>query len=109
MNYIAICVACNPLHGGCSICDNTKCYVCDVGYTLQSDFKCSMDQCNSPCRLCGLTSTTCVSCVVGHYLSGSTCPSCDPTCKSCSNSSSCMTCAHEHVFSGGSCNLCPTG
>ena len=87
--------------------------------------------CTSPCLTCSGSITSCVTCISGDYLYGttcvSTCPSttvavstasppqcedCGPNCKTCTsaNVDVCLTCATGYFLYSSTCiNTCPTG
>jgi hypothetical protein len=106
------------------------CYLqCPVGtYTLSSTYSCSA--CNFPCLTCS-GSVSCLTCVTGYYLEGSSCrTSCSSTylfanttsglCETCPNPCvtcnyansiiKCLSCAAGFLYNGSSCVfLCPWG
>jgi cysteine-rich repeat protein len=54
------------------------------------------------CLTC-TTSTKCLSCYTGKYLSGTSCLTCMANCANCTTATTCITCNPYYVFTSGTC------
>jgi hypothetical protein len=67
-------------------------------------------QCDSSCLTCkGSSSSQCISCVAGRYLSFGYCLTCSPSCLTCSTSSTNCTSCSNILLNNKCYNTCPDG
>mgnify|MGYP002865461288 CR=1 FL=1 len=98
----------------CLVCSSaTACTICNDTFAVQSGTN-WCEKCHNPCYKCSsLSATACTSCLIGYYLSGSTCPNCPPLCSSCTNASLCLTCKDNSSYlntignTTATCTSCP--
>lgn len=76
------CLPCSTAIIGCQSCIAINvCITCDLGYMVTAGNGCAV--CSFPCDSCSGTTSTCLSCAMGFYLSVTTCLHCDANCSQC--------------------------
>ena len=85
--------------------DNCKCETCnDVGYYLKN-YQCL--QCDSYSKTCKDSSSFCLSCNNGYYLTSSNlCEKCPDTCNECTDENTCTSCKDNHFLLIDKCYQC---
>jgi proprotein convertase subtilisin/kexin type 5 len=83
-------------------------YCCSLGeYSSPTLRQCL--PCESGCEVC-TSSSTCLACSSGYYLSSSNCYSCQTSCSACLNMATCTGCSNGFYLNSSSttCQLCAT-
>ena len=66
--------------------------------------------CDSNCKTCLTSRTTCVSCSVGKYLDSPTCRPCATYCSTCIDYTACTACTvGYYLYADSSCGSCTAG
>lgn len=113
---------CHPcLTENCINCNETMCFGCAVGYTLQNQ-TCVPEKCPDGCKSCSSPDTCdkcmtgyesvsgvceAVGCPAGQYLAGNVCRPCKKGCAECTGANTCLYCTDNRYFlSHDRCRLC---
>lgn len=100
-----VCTSCSPGFLFQEISCKT---VCDLGYYQSSPTACS--PCDSTCKACSGTATSCISCPDKFYLNGQSCAPCKSPCVTCLGESDCLSCIDPLVELAKKCvPTCPNG
>lgn len=102
MNSMGQCTACSVY---CTSCTSVGCNTCLTGYTLNSDFTCSLT-CQYPCSTCVKGSPTkCSSCLAAYSFNNQT-QSCTPVTSCQGDSCTISICPSGYILSNNKCLNC---
>ena len=100
-------VTCNSCYSGVTrySYSGTSRYYCACTSTqyMTSSSPPTCVNCDTGCSGCASSSSSCTGCIAGYFISGSTCISCMPVCKTCSDSTTCSSCLSNLTFIGSAC------
>jgi hypothetical protein len=96
----------------CVNCTMTECLNCSLGFGIDYDANGTCYVCSGGCVNCQTSnsSSICLSCPLGSYISGNTCQPCESYCASCSGSpTNCSACIIGYYLEAYLCTACPNG